>query len=185
LPNFDRVSYESRIDRARGVQRICGGGSMLFRVNPRKPVLLAREDWTLLSMAIAKRSLLPIQLQKSLYLLGQRFPKLTAEAFYKFGATSSGQFSAEVSRDANLLAMTGLVSIDVIEPGGRGYRVTPAGLERARELESRADPDAIQFLRRTVAWVRTRSVDQLLDGSLEPASPAPLPTTNPPLLRRR
>jgi hypothetical protein len=136
-------------------------------------------------MATAKRSLLPVQLQKSLYLLGQRFPKLTAGAFYTFRAISSGQFSEEVSRDANLFAMTGLVSIDVLDPGGRAYRVTPKGLERAQELEERADPDAIQFLRRTVAWVRTRSVDQLLHGPVEPASPAPLPTTKPPLLRRR
>jgi hypothetical protein len=157
---------------------------MLFRVSPRKPVLLAREDWTLLVMATAKRSLLPIQLQKSLYLLGQKFPRLTAGAFYTFRAISSGQFSEEVSRDANLLAMVGLVSIDVIDPGGRAYRVTPAGLERARELESRSDPEAIQFLRRTVAWVRTRSLDQLLNGPAEPASQAPLPTTDPRLLRR-
>jgi len=126
-----------------------------------------------------------MQLQKSLYLLGQRFPKLTAGAFYTFRAISSGQFSEEVSRDANLFAMTGLVSIDVLDPGGRAYRVTPKGLERARELEQRADPDAIQYLRHTVAWVRTRSVDQLLHGPVEPASPAPLPTTKPPLLRRR
>ena len=158
---------------------------MVFRVGPRKPALLGREDWTFLTIATAKRSLLPIQLQKSLYLLGQRFPKLTAGAFYAFGPTSSGPASAEVSRDANLLAITGLVSIDVIEPGGRAYRVTPKGLERASELEKRADPDAFHFLRSTVAWVRTRSVDQLLHGPAEPASPAPLPTTNPSLLRRR
>ena len=158
---------------------------MLFGASPRKPVLLSREDWTLLVMATAKRSLLPIQLQKSLYLLGQRFPRLTAGAFYTFREIGSGQFSEEVSRDANLLAMLGLVSTDVIDPGGRGFRLTPTGLERARELENRADPEAIQFLRRTVAWVRTRSVDQLLHGPAEPASPAPLPTTNPPSLRRR
>jgi hypothetical protein len=158
---------------------------MLFRVSPRKPVLLGREDWTLLVLATAKRTLLPLQLQKSLYLLGQRFPRLTAGAFYTFHAISSGQFSEEVSRDANLLAILGLVSIDAIDPGGRGYRLTPAGLERARELENRADPDALQFLRRTVAWVRTRSVDQLLHGPAEPESPAPLPTTKPPSLPRR
>jgi len=157
---------------------------MLFRVGPRKPVLLAREDWTLLVIATAKRSLLPIQLQKSLHLLGQRFPKLTAGTFYTFGPTSSGPSSAEVSRDANLLAITGLVSIDVIDPGGRAYRATPKGLERARELEKRADPDAFHFLRSTVAWVRTRSLDQLLHGPVEPASPTPLPTTKSPSLRR-
>lgn len=158
---------------------------MLFRVNPRKPVLLGREDWTLLVLATAKRRLLPLQLQKSLYLLGQRFPRLTAGAFYSFRENGSGQFSAEVSRDANLLAMLGLVSIDAIDPGGRGYGLTPNGLERARELESRADPEAIQFLRRTVAWVRTRSVDQLLHGPAEPATPAPPPETDLPFLRRR
>jgi hypothetical protein len=158
---------------------------MLFRANPRKPVLLTREDWTLLVLATAKRSLLPIQLQKSLYLLGQQFPRLTAGAFYSFRATTSGQFSNEVSRDANLLAMLGLVSSDVLDPGGRRYGLTPKGLERGRELESRADPEAIQFLRRTVAWVRTRSAEQLLNGPAEPATPAPLPATNPALLRRR
>jgi hypothetical protein len=158
---------------------------MLFRVNRHKPVLLTREDWTLLVLATARRSLLPIQLQKSLYLLGQQFPRLTAGAFYSFRATSSGHFSNEVSRDANLLAMLGLVSSDVVDPGGRRYALTPKGLERGRELESRADPEAIQFLRRTVAWVRTRSAEQLLNGPAEPATPATLSTTNPPLLRRR
>ena len=158
---------------------------MMFRVGPRKPVLLTREDWTLLVLATARRSLLPIQLQKSLFLLGQKFPRLTAGAFYSFRMTSSGQISEEVSRDANLLAMLGLVSIDAIEPGGRGYGLTPNGRDRARELESRADPEAIQFLRRTVAWVRTRSADQLLNGPAEPATPAPLPATNPSILRRR
>ena len=123
----------------------------------------------------------PIQLRKSLYLVGQRFPKLTAGSFYSFSATSSGPVSAEVSRDVNLLAMIGLVAIDVTAPGERAYRVTPMGLERAQKLEKQADPDAFQFLRRTVAWVRTRSVEQLLQGPDEPVSPASLPPTNPPL----
>jgi hypothetical protein len=157
---------------------------MLLRGGSRKPVLLSREDWTLLSIAIAKRSLLKIQIQKSLYLLGQRFPKVTAGAFYSFGATSSGPASAELSRDANLLTMIGLVAIDVSDSGERAYRVTPMGFERAQKLEKQADPDAFLFLRRTVAWVRTRSVDQLLHGPDEPASPASLPPTNPPFLRR-
>lgn len=148
----------------------------------RKSVLVKREDWTLLSMATAKRNLLPIQLQRSLYLLGQRFPKLTAEEFYTFRTISSGQFSEEVYRDVNLFSILGLVSIDVLESGGREYRVTPQGLERAGELEKRANPDAIQFLRRTVAWVRTRSVDQLVHGPGEPA-PAVVLTPHKPNAR--
>ena len=162
---------------------------MLFRGGSHKPALLGRENWTLLTIAIAKRSLLPIQLQKSLHLLGQKFPKLTAGSFYSFRPTSSGPFSNEVSRDANLLAITGLLAIDVMDAGERGYRATPDGLQRARQLEERADPDAFHYLRQTVAWVRTRSVEQLLNGPAEPdftASP-PLvkPAVKPPLLGRR
>ena len=157
---------------------------MLLRGGSRKPALLSREDWTLLAIATAKRSLLPIQLQKTLQLLGQRFTKLTEGAFYSFRETSSGPASTEVSRDVNLLAMIGHVAIDVVDPGERAYRATPNGLVRAQKLEKQADPDAFQFLRSTVAWVRTRSVDQLLHGPAEPASPASLPPTKSPLLRR-
>lgn len=151
----------------------------------RKSILLAREDWTLLTLATAKKSLLPIQLQRSLYLLGQQFPKLTAEAFYTFRTISSGQFSEEVYRDANLFALLGQVSIDTLESGGREYRITPKGLERAHELERRANPDAIQFLRRTVAWARTRSVDQLVHGPIEPAKPGLFTPPKPEVRPRR
>ena len=157
---------------------------MLFRGGSRKPALLGRENWTLLTIAVAKRSLLPIQLQKSLCLLGQKFPKLTAGAFYSFRPTSSGPFSNEVARDANLLAITGLLSIDVIEGGERAYRATPDGLERARQLEELADPDAFHFRRQTVAWVRTRSVEQLLHGPAEPDFTAFPPLVKPPLVGR-
>jgi hypothetical protein len=158
---------------------------MGFRLGSRKPVLLGREDWILLSLAAAKRSLHPVQLQKLLFLLGRQFPKLTAEPFYAFRSVSPGQLSEELKRDVNLLAMLGLLAIDVTDSGEREYRPTPQGLERALDLESRADPEATGFLRRMAAWVRTRSVDQLLHGPAEPTPAAPLPLPKPPPLRRR
>jgi hypothetical protein len=148
----------------------------------RKPVLLGREDWILLALAVAKRNLQPIQLHKLLALLGREFPKLTAGPFYAFGSGNGGQLSVEVNRDANLLAMLGVVAIDTTN-GEREYRLSPRGIERARDLESRADPEALGFLRRMAAWVRTRSVDQLVNGTAEPTNAAPPPRKPLPLRR--
>jgi hypothetical protein len=157
---------------------------MGFRLRSRKPVPLSREDWILLSLAAARRNLHPIQLQKLLYLLGRQFPKLTAEPFYAFGASSTGEFSVEVNRDTNLLAMLGLLAIESTS-GDREYRLPPRGIERARDLENRADPEAMGFLRRTAVWVRTRSVDQLLHGPAEPTTAPSLPPPKSLPLRRR
>jgi hypothetical protein len=148
----------------------------------RKPVLLGREEWIVLALAVARRNLQPIQLHKLLFLVGRQFPKLTAGSFYAFGAANGGQLSVEMNRDANLLAMLGVIAIDTTS-GEREYRLTPRGIERARDLESRADPEAIGFLRRTAAWVRTRSVDQLLNGPEPTTAAPPLPPKPLPLRR--
>jgi hypothetical protein len=149
----------------------------------RKPVLLGREDWIVLALAVAKRNLQPIQLHKLLALLGRQFPKLTSQPFYAFGSANGEQLSVEVNRDANLHAMLGVIAIDTAS-GEREYRLTPRGVERARDLESRADPEALGFLRRMAAWVRTRSVDQLRNGPAEPTTEAPPPSPKPLPLRR-
>jgi len=133
---------------------------------PRKAVL-AREDWTLLVIA-ASDGLLPIQLQRSLYLLLQRFPDLAATGFYEFRSVVGGDYSEQIYSDADAFARKGFVSIQFSEEdGSRRYRVTRAGAERAKNLEKLVPPDLGQFLHKTVSWVRTRSIDQLLRGSME------------------
>jgi DNA-binding PadR family transcriptional regulator len=93
---------------------------------------------------------------------------LTRTGFYEFQPVASGEFSAQVYADVDSLSKDGLVSIHFSErEGSRIYRVTPAGAERARKLEKHVRPDLIELLRKTVAWVSTRSVDQLLRGSVE------------------
>jgi hypothetical protein len=49
--------------------------------------------------------------------------------------------------------------------GGRHYRLTPAGAERAKKLEKLVRPELGQALRKLVSWVKNRSMDQLLRGS--------------------
>lgn len=138
-----------------------------FRGTGARKAVVGCQDWTLLVIA-ASDGLLPIQLQKSLHLLGQRSPELTRTGFYEFQPVGSGEFSEQVYADVDSLSKNGLVSIRFSErDGSRIYRLTPAGAERAKKLEKHVRPDLIQFLRKTVSWVSTRSVDQLLRGSVE------------------
>jgi len=133
---------------------------------PRKAVI-AREDWALLVIA-ASDGLLPVQLQKSLFLLGQRFPELGGTGFYEFRPVGRGDFSEQIYLDAVAFSKKGLVSIRFSErDGSRRYRLTPAGAERAKKLEKQVPPALSQSLRNLVSWVKTRSIDQLLRGSTE------------------
>ena len=139
---------------------------MGFRLasGPRKTVT-AREDWALLVIA-ASDGLLPIQLQKTLFLFGQRFPELEAAGFYTFRPVAGGDFSEEIYTDANALSTRGLVSIRFADGEGiRRYRLTPAGVERAKELEKQVPAALHQSLRSLASWVKKRSIDQLRGSS--------------------
>lgn len=135
----------------------------------RKPVI-AREDWILLVLAAAD-GLLPVQLQKALFLFGQRLTEPDRTAFYEFRPVAGGDFSEQVNSDVHALSKTGLVTARYSEKeSSRRYRLTPAGAARATGLEKQAPPALAQTLRNIVSWVRTRSVDQLLRGS-SPGAP--------------
>lgn len=138
-----------------------------FRGTGARKAVVACEDWALLVIA-ASDGLLPFQLQKSLHLLGKRFPDVTATGFYEFQPVGSGEFSPQVYADVDTLSKKGLVLIRFSErDGSRMYRLTLAGAERAKKLEKQVRPDLAQALRRIVSWVSTRSVDQLHHGSVE------------------
>jgi hypothetical protein len=125
-----------------------------------------REDWTLLAIAASKGGLTPIQLQRSLHLLGKAFPRGVGPGFYEFRSINSGQFSQEIYTDAQVLANRGVVLIEVSEgEGWRHYSVTAAGLERVNQLERLVSPLALHYLRRVAGWASGRTFDQLVRGS--------------------
>lgn len=141
-----------------------------LRLGSGRKGILAREDWALLVIA-ASDGLLPIQLQKSLFLLGQRFPELGGAGFYEFRPVGRGDFSEQIYLDANAFSKKGLVSIRFSDAdGNRLYRLTPSGAERAKRLEKQMPPERARSLRKLVSWVTTRSVEQLLRGSAETSS---------------
>jgi hypothetical protein len=137
----------------------------ILQTGARKAASVARDDWTLLAIA-ATHGLTPVQLQRALYLLGQRFPKLASGGFYEFRPVGSGDYCEQIYRDAEALAEKGFVTIGVSDrDGGRQYRVTPAGAERARALAKHVRSPILSELHTVAAWARTRSVDQLGRGS--------------------
>jgi DNA-binding PadR family transcriptional regulator len=135
----------------------------------RKPFVPARRDWTLLSIAASDRRLLPVQLQKVLYLVGRRFSTLTKNGFYEFRSISSGHFSEEIYADVDALSKEGLVTIEhSVHDGLRHYRATTAGVERARKLQKQLPSEVVEYLRNVVTWASGRSVDQLVRESFGP-----------------
>jgi uncharacterized protein YwgA len=122
-----------------------------------------------LSIAASERRLLPVQLQKVLYLLGRRFPTLTKNAFYEFRSISSGHFSEEIYADVDALSKEGLVTIEhSVHDGLRHYRATTSGVERAKKLQKQMLPEVVEYLHNAVTWASGRSVDQLLRESFGP-----------------
>lgn len=141
---------------------------MGFRLgNGSRKAVVAREDWTLLVIA-ASDGLHPVQLQKSLFLLAQRFPQVAANGFYEFRPVAGGDFSEQIYADALQLAKKGLVAIRFSdEEGGRRYQLKAPGIERAKIVEKQIDPTLGRGLRNLVSWIQKRSMEQLVGGSAE------------------
>jgi hypothetical protein len=147
----------------------------ILQTSSARKAVIAREDWPLLVIAAATEAsdgLLPVQLQKSLFLLGQKFPELRETGFYEFRPVGGGDFSEQIYTDADSLAKKGLIAIRSSErDGSRQYRLTSAGVKRAKKLEEQVRPALGQSLRKLVSWVNTRSMDQLLRGSADASGP--------------
>lgn len=131
---------------------------------------MMRKDWALLAISFAEGDLLtPVQLQKSLFLLGRNKPDEVGPGFYDFQAYDYGPFDAAVYRDAEELAREGLVRIDR-EPLVRSwaeYAATPSGLTRSTDIRAQAPAAAVSYLGEAVAWTRQLTFDQLVSAIYE------------------
>ena len=123
-------------------------------------------DWTLLVIAKAgSRSLQPVQLQKSLFLLGRNLPKeaLQTESFYEFVPYDYGPFSSSVYSDAEQLESDGLVNI--LRPPESRYKLysaTREGAERAGVAEQSLSVSAKEYLEKVMRFVQTVPFNHLV-----------------------
>jgi uncharacterized protein YwgA len=103
-------------------------------------------DWTLIAIANANDSLLPVQLQKSLFLLGSNLKprQLKTKKYYTFEPYDYGPFCSDVYADAEELETHGLVAIKrPPEVRYKEYSVTELGARKAKELESELDAKVV------------------------------------------
>jgi hypothetical protein len=123
-----------------------------------------RRDWALLAIRFGEsKGLSPVQLQKSLFLLGRELPEEVGPGFYEFRPYNYGPFDTAVYEDAEILESQGLVNIS------RGdsrrsvrYKITPAGIARSDELSAQASPRALQYLDTVVHWAQQLSFNDLV-----------------------
>lgn len=132
--------------------------------------MVTKRDWTLLALAAANgEPLTPVQLQKSLFLLGQQFPEAVGRNFYRFQPYNYGPFTSAIYEDAATLHSEGL-AVRSTALGPRPwyeYAASPQGIERANEVVHKADAAAVAYLRRIVEWARGLSFQQLVSAIYE------------------
>lgn len=125
---------------------------------------MKREEWILLAADCAENgSLSPIQLQKSLFLLSQKYPNEVGEGFYEFKPYNYGPFDKEIYSDCIVLAQQGFLIVQ--QPIGQswtGYSVTRTGIEYAKRLEKKAFKDGREYLCQIVKWIQGLTFSELL-----------------------
>ena len=134
--------------------------------------MLRREDWCLLVLGAADGApLQPVQLQKSLFLIGENVKPAAnglSAGFYAFEPYDYGPFDSDVYADADELVSEGL-AIVATRPGRsyREYAATPLGVKRAAVIAARLPSEARDYVRRVVDWARTRSFSEIVRAIYE------------------
>lgn len=124
-----------------------------------------RDKWTLLALALAhERGLSPVQLQKSLFLLGKNLNnEVLGSDYYQFEPYNYGPFDVAVYQDAEHLSRQGFVTITrTAERRWPLYQITEAGASAARQIQTQVASEVMQYLERVVAWTQRLSFRQLV-----------------------
>lgn len=137
--------------------RVC----MLASTKAASGAKLDRRDWNLLVIASAKEPLSPVQLQKSLFLVGEQL-KAKVSDYYNFEPYHYGPFDRSVYDDTADLALAGLVK----PVPGRGrwneYSITAKGLQQAKHVRASVGDQTADFVGVLVEWVQSQTFASLL-----------------------
>jgi uncharacterized protein YwgA len=105
----------------------------------------------------------PLQLQKSLFLVGECGLSELPSGFYKFVPYNYGPFNPVIYSDADSLAEDGLLEY-ISVPGQRWskYAATSAGLARADEIRENISKELNNYITEVVGWILSRTFSELL-----------------------
>lgn len=126
--------------------------------------LQRRSDWALLAVAIGRGDGLgPVQLQKTLFLLGREMPNSVGPDFYEFIPYNYGPFSREIYEDAERLQALGLLTRrDHMGGDWEDFIPTAEGIRAASAVAARVGQPSVAYLTKVIRWAQEVTFDQLV-----------------------
>ena len=125
-----------------------------------------RSDWTLLAISLAKEPATPVQLQKSLFLLGKDLPSVAKKNYYNFSAYHYGPFASAIYADADALEAEGLVTVSPYSGHPRRvYSVTEEGRAAAKAVAVKQSEKS--HLANLMEWAQSQSFADLVSSVYE------------------
>lgn len=127
---------------------------------------LRNRDITLLVIAAAgDTGLTPVQLMKSVFIVGQSGLSDLPSNFYPFFAYNYGPFHPDVYRDVEALVNEGLVlEIREADRNWSKYAITSAGLRFADNLKRQVAREFSDYINEVINWVQSLTFNQLLQA---------------------
>ncbi len=126
---------------------------------------MTRKDWLIQALDLAADGLTPVQLQKSLFILGAELPRSVGRNFYKFEPYNYGPYDSTIYHDADAMAVEGHVEISSpLMSSVRLYQITPSGRELADAKREALDRVGVEYLSKVVGWVEKLSFRDLVEA---------------------
>ena len=125
---------------------------------------MERADWALLAVAGSPdKRLSPVQIQKTLFLLGKNRRRDVGRSFYSFKPYNYGPFDSQIYDDLRLLGFEGLVKrVKSSDRAWSEFELTPSGERRVREIKKVAPKDALSYVSKAAEWCRSVSFSHLV-----------------------
>lgn len=134
----------------------------LLPPTPKRPH--TRQGWLLLAIELSGKSgLSPVQLQRILFLVGQKREEHLGPGFYQFEANGFGPTSPALYADIDALVTAEHVEKQwVPEASSSALRLSGTGRTWAEVCRRKAKKDALSGLEDAVAWVKEQSYLDLI-----------------------
>ena len=123
-----------------------------------------REDVLLMVVAAGQGTpLTPVQLQKSLFLIGERLTESLPKPLYEFEPYHYGPFNGDIYADADDLESQGyLVSVGSTSGTWLDRAITTEGAKRVEVVEQQLPRPIRDYIHTIVEWSQSMSFSQLV-----------------------
>lgn len=132
---------------------------------------IERRYWPLVVLATlpeGERRLTPMQLQKTLFLIGKNIGAAVGRDYYDFVPYLYGPFAKAINQDVSDLVEEGLVTaVPGVDRTWNSYELSASGMELGSLLKGKLPPSACEYAKVAVHWVRTTSVGAMLRAIYE------------------